>query len=358
MEERPITTPAATETRLCEHQPVASETQVRVPEQAATLVAALEHASSSCRCVIIISGLVKEPTPVSISSHFVELRATESAGAERPRVTWASDGLILSGDGQAVVRGLELCVVGPQRDAAVVRLSGSSSATLQDCKLTCHSNGSDASPYPRQGAACILVSRGARACLVDCQLSAPSALARGVVCRSRGSLEAERCAFESCGSSACWCDGAGATAELRECSIAVCGGYGALYASNGGRLALLGVQQQRNAHGYGMMVLHERSRINAVGCTFNHNLWAGVGVRWSGAAHVEKCEICGNGGPGFQVRGSCTAAVTRAGNRESGNDADVRFAGVYCSDPAKTAVTERGVPSRGVTVGSVERALR
>ena len=113
---------------------------------------------------------------------------------------------------------------------------------------------------------------------------------------------AERCIFEGCGSSAVWCEGAGAVAEVSEGSADRCGGYGTFYASRGGVLRLARVRQQRNLHGYGMMTLHEGSRIEAKGCAFNENLWAGVASRWSGSAHVEACDVCDNGGPGFQVR--------------------------------------------------------
>ena len=58
------------------------------------------------------------------------------------------------------------------------------------------------------------------------------------------------------------------------------------------------------------------------------------------------------------MRGSCAAAVTRVGNREHGNYADRAFGRVYVEDPARSAMRQKGVPSRGVTVAAIKRALK
>ena len=82
-------------------------------------------------------------------------------------------------------------------------------------------------------------------------------------------------------------------------------------------------------------------------------------MRWSGAAHIEDCVVEGNGGPGFQVRGSVMGGVLRKNNREINNNADKRGFGVnvYASDPARTAVVTKGSPGKVVTVASVQRAV-
>ena len=55
--------------------------------------------------------------------------------------------------------------------------------------------------------------------------------------------------------------GDGQRAEILGGTIENCGGYGSLYASFGGAMVLENLHQRGNAHGNGLMALHEGSHI-------------------------------------------------------------------------------------------------
>ena len=88
----------------------------------------------------------------------------------------------------------------------------------------------------------------------------------------------EDCTVENCFNSGVWAKG-GSLCHVEGGKIDGCGGYGAVYCTNGATMRVDRVKQGGNPRGCGVFVLHDRSRVHLDSCQFDGNKWSGFGCR-------------------------------------------------------------------------------
>lgn len=106
-----------------------------------------------------------------------------------------------------------------------------------------------------------------------------------------------------------------------------------------------------------MFVLHCGSRVLVTNSSLDSNKWSGLGCRWSGAAEVRGCSLDSNGQGAWAIRKSTIKDVVRENNTVTNDFTDEQYKKVafLFADPLSTAVVEKGLTSRGL---SVEKARR
>merc|ERR1712032_216970 len=129
-----------------------------------------------------------------------------------------------------------------------------------------------------------------------------------------------------------------------------CGGYGALYCSHGGQLEASLVEEEGNPRGCGVFVLHTGSRVVLDSSRFDGN-------KWSGGGSITNCTFDSNGQGAWAIRKSTIKDVVRSGNTVTNDFTDKSYSKVafLFADPLSTAVVEKGLTSRGL---SVEKARK
>ena len=110
-----------------------------------------------------------------------------------------------------------------------------------------------------------------------CEIEAPGLDARGVVIEGSKETVLEDCSLENCFSSGVWVKGG--RCRVVGGSVVGCGGYGALYCTNGATMVVDRVKQEGNPRGCGVFVLHDGSRVNLNNSQFDKNKWSGFGCR-------------------------------------------------------------------------------
>ena len=111
-----------------------------------------------------------------------------------------------------------------------------------------------------------------------CKIEAPGLDARGVVVDGSSNVLIENCTIENCFNSGVWAKG-GSLCHVEGGKIDGCGGYGAIYCTNGATMRVDRVKQGGNPRGCGVFVLHDRSRVHLDSCQFDGNKWSGFGCR-------------------------------------------------------------------------------
>ena len=226
-----------------------------------------------------------------------------------------------------------------------------------NCSFTCESAGSDQSPYPKRFASCLLSTRGAHLTCKNCRMMASPSHARGIVVQNGGSANLSMCMIESCDSSAVWGNGKKSSFKIENCRITRCGGYGSIYMTNGafGRVVMTSVTH--NAHGYGVMCLHNGSMMEIIDSEFSYHLWSGIAARWSGRGLCVRCRVHHNGANGFQVRKSCCSDVVLQDCQDYENHQKKMYAFKH-RDLKNTSLSSRGLPSRGVSKIAASKAAK
>merc|ERR1712106_382077 len=127
--------------------------------------------------------------------------------------------------------------------------------------------------------------------------------ARGVVVDGSSIVGIEDCTMENCFNSGVWAKGGGCC-TIKGGSISGCGGYGAIYCTNGATIRMERVKQSANPRGCGVFVLHDKSRVQLDSCQFDGNKWSGFGCRWSGGGSISNCSFDSNGQGAWAIRKS------------------------------------------------------
>ena len=117
------------------------------------------------------------------------------------------------------------------------------------------------------------------------------------------------------------------------------------------------MRQSENPRGCGVFVLHDRSRVFLSNSSFDSNKWSGFGCRWSGGGEIRGCSYDSNGQGAWAIRKSTIKDVIRENNTVTNDFTDEQYKQVafLFADPLNTAVMEKGLTSRGL---SVEKARR
>ena len=124
----------------------------------------------------------------------------------------------------------------------------------------------------------------------------------------------------------------GATVFTWWCCLSECGGYGAIYCTNGSHIQAEHVRQSDNPRGCGVFVLHDSSRVSLNYSEFNGNKWSGFGCRWGGGGEVTNCRLDSNGQGAWAIRKSTIKDVVRVGNRVTNDFTDTKYKQVRQSD--------------------------
>ena len=127
-------------------------------------------------------------------------------------------------------------------------------------------------------------------------------------------------------------DNGGATVFTWWCCHSECGGYGAIYCTNGSHIQAEHVRQSDNPRGCGVFVLHDSSRVSLNSSEFNGNKWSGFGCRWGGGGEVTNCRLDSNGQGAWAIRKSTIKGVVRVGNRVTNDFTDTKYKQVRQSD--------------------------
>ena len=134
---------------------------------------------------MLAAGAYEEPAAIEIEDG-AELTLRAAEGGKEAAVTWpATDGIVVR---RGTFRARDVTLTCGGRDRAVIRAVGPASCAVLErgCALRCFAAGSDASPYPKQVAACVVARQGARVSAADCSFVAASPLGRGAVCYGGG----------------------------------------------------------------------------------------------------------------------------------------------------------------------------
>ena len=175
----------------------------------------------------------------------------------------------------------------------------------------------------------------------------------------------DTCQLHDTWSSAVWARGA-SSGHVLDSSVARCGGYGALYCTNGALIKMdkvkdvctkfqsfsleIGmllhrlrgvtfseyypeisfapldkVKQSANPRGCGVFVLHCGSRVLVTNSSLDSNKWSGLGCRWSGAAEVRGCSLDSNGQGAWAIRKSTIKDVVRENNTVTNDFTDEQY---------------------------------
>lgn len=220
---------------------------------------------------------------------------------------------------------------------------------LEYCRIICEGRSSDESPYPKTGyAAAVLATRRSTLAMTNCEVMSPGFQARGVVVKSGGRATLTETKVTECNSSAVWVCGRASRAALKSCVVTKCGGYGAIYCTFGGSVS---VRNSSVTFGkYGIMCLHDGSKMECTDSEFAFCLWSGVASRWSGSGTVTRCRVHSNGANGFQIRKSCSGpgGVVVTNCIDEKNHIDPMYAFKH-RDLQDTQLSRKGLPSRGVS---------
>ena len=201
----------------------------------------------------------------------------------------------------------------------------------------------------RAGLSAALYCEGGRGAITGCDISAPGLEARGIVVDRGGELEVEQTSLHHTWASGLWARGA-SRVVLRESQVRDCGGYGAVYCTNGSSLSLHHTRQAANPRGCGVFVLHDRSRVLLQSSEFNGNKWSGFGCRWGGGGQIEDCGFDSNGQGAWAIRRSTIKDVVRLRNRVTNDFTDQQYKKVSLADREKQVsetIEGRYYPSSG-----------
>ena len=205
----------------------------------------------------------------------------------------------------------------------------------------------DESPYPKMVSQQALLRRGGHPLVAKCTLC-PQAF-KHVALSSRVALKLRLwivlCAIVAAAQFGhrerkhCVCSGL---------KVTRCGGYGSLYCTFGAQIIVRRSTVTRGK--YGIMALHEGSRMDCVDSEFAYNLWSGIASRWSGCGSVTRCRVHHNGANGFQIRKSCASGVIVKDSFDHDNHVDPLYAfkhrDLHCTEVARRASLEESVPQK------------
>ena len=223
---------------------------------------------------------------------------------------------------------------------------------------------------------------GGRGKITDCDISAPGLEGRGIVLDQGAEVEVARTSLHNTWNSGIWARG-GSRAVLSDSQVTSCGGYGAIYCTNGSSLTLHSTRQADNHRGCGVFVLHDSSRVLLQSSQFNGNKWSGFGCRWGGGGQISDCSFDSNGQGAWAIRKSTIKDVVRLRNKVTNDFTDQNYKEVrpgdhqtsrtkyrkplrsviihqvafLFSDPLSTALVEKGLASRGLSVTEARRLV-
>ena len=160
--------------------------------------------------------------------------------------------------------------------------------------------------------------------MTDCDISGAGLDARGLVVDRGAVVEMDGTAIHDTWSSGIWARG-GSRALVSRSSVRRCGGYGAVYCTNGSFLKLDNTTQCDNPRGAGVFVLHDRSKVILERSEFNNNKWSGFGCRWGGGAEITDCSFDSNGQGAWAIRRSTVKDVIRRRNKVTNDFTDGQY---------------------------------
>jgi len=261
-------------------------------------------------------------------------------------------------DCQVRVRNLKIISLEAEKDGKCLELEDCQEALLEGCTFTCASPTSDMAPYPpTRNLASAISCINSTVEIKSCSISAPGLDARGLIVEGGSLVAVTDTGFSGTFNSAVWCHGEGSKCTLTRVSVKQCGGYGALYCSHAALLEAELVEEEGNPRGCGVFVLHSESRVVLDSSRFDGNKWSGFGCRWSGGGTITNCTFDSNGQGAWAIRKSTIKDVVRSGNKVTNDFTDKSYSKVafLFADPLSTAVVEKGLTSRGL---SVEKARK
>ena len=223
---------------------------------------------------------------------------------------------------------------------------------------------------------------GGRGAITDCDISAPGLEGRGIVLDQGAELELAGTSLHDTWNSGLWARGT-SRAVVRDSRLSQCGGYGAVYCTHGSSVSLHNTRQADNPRGCGVFVLHDSSRVFLHNSEFNGNKWSGFGCRWGGGGEISDCSFDSNSQGAWAIRKSTIKDVVRRRNKVTNDFTDqqykrVRLSGLQTgrnkyrkpltaviihqvaflfSDPLSTALVEKGLASRGLSVEEARRLV-
>ena len=186
----------------------------------------------------------------------------------------------------------------------------------------------------RAGVSAALYCQGGRGAVTGCDISAPGLESRGIVVDQGAELEVEQTSLHHTWNSGLWARG-GSTAVLKGSQVTDCGGYGAIYCTNGSSVSLQNTRQADNPRGCGVFVLHDSSRVFLQSSEFNGNKWSGFGCRWGGGGQVTDCSFDSNGQGAWAIRKSTIKEVVRLRNKVTNDFTDQQYKKVRPADQQK-----------------------
>ena len=172
---------------------------------------------------------------------------------------------------------------------------------------------------------------GGRGTITDCDISAPGLESRGLVLDQAAQVEISRISLHHTWNSGLWARGA-SRAVVRDSQLSNCGGYGAVYCTNGSFVSLDTTRQADNPRGCGVFVLHDSSRVSLHSSQFNGNKWSGFGCRWGGGGHISDCSFDSNGQGAWAIRQSTIKDVVRLRNKVTNDFTEQQYKEVRPSD--------------------------
>ena len=317
------------------------EEVIRAARQGGTVAL---RGSLTIRNPVIVDGA---PGPVVLES---------APMAVQSELFFEGKGCLIVRSGKLTLKSLKLASRGGGKRNAntrVVAVAGADAhLRIEACEVICDAPSSDESPYPKNGfAAGVVAARGGSLSCHKSTFVSPGFQARGIVIKSGAQADIVDCIMRDCGSSAVWVTEKGSTASCSGLKVTRCGGYGSLYCTFGAQIIVRRSTVTRGK--YGIMALHEGSRMDCVDSEFAYNLWSGIASRWSGCGSVTRCRVHHNGANGFQIRKSCASGVIVKDSFDHDNHVDPLYAFKH-RDLHCTEVARKGLPSRGISSAKVE----
>ena len=96
--------------------------------------------------------------------------------------------------------------------------------------------------------------------IIGCDISSPGLESRGVVLDRHSHVDLDTCDIHDTWNSGVWARGE-STCTIISSTVTRCGGYGAIYSTNGAVIKVDEIKQSSNPRGCGVFVLHDRSRV-------------------------------------------------------------------------------------------------
>ncbi|XP_023345562.1 uncharacterized protein LOC111714640 [Eurytemora carolleeae] len=225
------------------------------------------------------------------------------------------------------------------------------SVYIENCNISCNNPGSDKAPYPnRQNTSCCVYALNSDLNIKNSMLEGSGLEVRGII-GDQSTVKILESTIKNTDNSGVWGRNK-ADIFLSKSQILGCGGYGAVYATNGATITVESCVQVDNPGGCGVFVLHEQSRVNLNNSSLSRNKWSGFGCRWSGGGTITNCNFDSNGQGAWAIRKSTIKDVTRRNNIVTNDFTDKNYEKVafLFVDPLNTALGEKGLASRGLSV--------